>query len=200
MFSFEKRTNAINYGDKDRAEINQLILAVQSKHEKQFSNVKELFEFLLNQALSETEPPEIVTEIETKTIEIVPENALILDDSNEIAQRTKTLLEEFANWQGIGEKSPSIAIETAMKLASQEPEIVEKTIEIKKELEENQMIVAINPNQKMILEKVVENRRKQAISKNKQVYETADQILVSRFFHWDVLENWTGEFFTGLKK
>lgn len=193
MFSFEKRTNAINYGDKDRAEINQLILAVQSKHEKQFSNVKELFEFLLNQALSETEPPEI----ETKTIEIAPDNALILDDSNEIATKCTTLLQEFANSKEIGDSSPAIQILKAIELTNIEP----KTIEIKKEipvqLNENQLLVNLEGNQRKVLDLVVQKR---IVHNKRKGIETPATILRDRFFHWDVMEDWTGEFFTGLNR
>ncbi len=112
------------------------------------------------------------------------------------------LLKNFRTQEEKPEEAPETVQETPENTPEEIQEEIRKAPEVvykEKELEPNELLVNVSEQQLDLLLEIISNRKLLAMKKGHMLQETPAQILKDRFFKWDVLENWSGEFYTGLK-
>lgn len=212
MFQIEKRSTTIAFNDSERELINPLITAFLTENKIEVINAKELLTELLrfanscNQKTIETtleviQP--ISVEIEENTTEIKTDESIENNlFSAEIELKLKALeidtnlsIEEITD---ILIKRNEDTINELNDLAlNQEVITVEKTVEKQFEPAPNQILLTLANWKIEVLNQISKNRFEAGKDKElSSIIETTDKLAFNR----GNLFNWSGEFYTGLKK
>lgn len=185
MLQIEKQQISLRFNDSEINQINPLLQEFQEKTGRPVLNLKSLLLDLLSNV--NTQPVEIE---KTVTVETIPENALVLHETKEDKAAFLLQLQNFReNMEIQDETSNSKVLEFALIKAQKTPE------NIPLEIAPNQVVVEFTPDQETIIDAIIRNRGAR-LSK----LESRDEVLKTRFFMKDSLQNWTGEFYTGFTK
>lgn len=200
MFQLRSRNSNITYGDEARSVINQRIQDYQEKTGKTFSSIKELFEALLSNALSDEST--IQPKIEKQT----SNDFTLLTFSNE--DEFIEFTEEITSFRKKAMISDSLTdaevLSGAMILAVKEPEIKEIEKEVIKtvpqELESNQILITLSNDKmgsaenKLIVLEEIQKRRNKKFKQLEPIPELCEKLI----FNDNTIFNLGGEFYTGL--
>lgn len=194
MFQIEKRVTAITLNDSEREVINERISEFQQKTGVVYSSIKELFSALLTTTLSGANTQnndldiEKANEIESTNIEIIgqlsKEIQTLSDENNNLLNSNNALtleIEEIKN-------NPS-TVE------------VEKTIEVEKKLQSNQILITLTDStigsveKKQILLDEISKRRAKRFKLEQP--ESLPELCEKMIFNTGTVFNIAGEFYTG---
>lgn len=199
MFQLQSRNANITYGNDAREIINQRIQAYQEKTGKTFSSIKELFETLLSNALSDESTNDSKNQKETSndfTLLTFTNEADFIEFTSEITSFKKKAMmaESLTDVEVLSE---------AMILAVKEPEIKEIEKEVIKtvpqELESNQILITLSNDKmgtaenKLILLDEIQKRRNKKFNQLEPIPELCEKLI----FNDNSIFNLGGEFFTG---
>lgn len=223
QFIFKNRVTSITLNDKDREDINKLVIEYQEKKGIHFENIKELFASLLSDGLclNSGEVKPMVTEsdlpVQTNSEEIKPE----IYYTENPRQRTfefdgheHTFFECFAptveNYQ-----------KEVVRLRISDIKIVNELLQTRDELEQaksdldlinnydadsvsiptvnspENIFIELNENKQLVLKTIAENRYNKGYENSVLSHSELAEKLI---FNKATMYNYGGEFYTGLNK
>lgn len=190
MYLIEKRTNSISIADKDMQAINDQIELFYQKTGNKPQNISQLFKALLSFAMAAN-----ITGEEKNTIpsfELDVEHQALMETISHAREKFGLPVESL----------DAVVITNALdkSLNPPEPEVIEKTVEVEKEVEaaqpSNQVRFDLTDNELVLVQTISERR----FAKRKaDSIQSPSEICKQLAFNNGTILNLSGEFYTGVR-
>lgn len=180
MFVFDKQMISVRLSEQSQTDFNEFLAQYQQNFNCEFTTIKEFFDHLTtNKALFENTTP--------------------VDDEKEVIEvnSIKDELKAYADREQLPLTSTSVNI-VLHALAEKEP--IEETAEEETETDEAGLFITLDDEQLAALELVNQNRNSALEKQNHETRETLQDTAKGLMFNAATLNNWSGEFFTGISE
>lgn len=178
MWTINNQQLGIRFTDEEKEIFNAFALRFQENSEENINSAKDFLLLLM------------------KSFDNAQKRLITLDNAKNNTESNLLALEK----QLENKESELLALQKQLKDGNSNLLALEKQLENNTAELENKTIIDLSENQKKVLAHILANRKNEAKNKGVELSEDFGILLVKRFFVWDVLQNWSGEFYTGLTK